>query len=375
MAAGLAHVLTFLASITACSAALSSSGRTPSGISFNPCARAADAPKPQAGVYFNSNGSMYGVLRAEKALAFLRGVGAFAPCAAATGAKPCALVDIGAGEEAPRGIMKRMGLQHVAYLPVDYKARSADTIVCNLNNIEFPHAQLGKYNVVGFLFLGSLEYVIHRWALVASLAMYPNAVSVIHYSYGMAYYGDEYAWVAPLLPQHFSVLVAPFNGTFYPDTFAEFHVARRSPGYGAIMFNDSIAAANPALFMREGAYIHCRESCDGIDAPCYACSAESTDSKKTVLAANLATALMKPIAADCRDSCTAWNASCLACLAGHMRPAGNARGGWIRPALREGYPCLSAAAWSVLAVAGFGVIVAFTVRTALARSPPLGHGS
>ncbi|GBG00485.1 hypothetical protein Rsub_13304 [Raphidocelis subcapitata] len=166
------------------------------GIKFNPCQAVkpgARASSPPANVYFNSNGSMYNILRAQKTLAFLRGIGAFAGCGA--GAKPCAVVDIGAGQEAPRLVMKQMGLEHVAYLPVDYKARSPDTIVCNLNNIEFPHAQLEGYNVVGFLALGSLEYVIHRWALVASLAMYPNTVTVIHYQFGAIYSDQDFAWL------------------------------------------------------------------------------------------------------------------------------------------------------------------------------------
>ncbi|GBG00628.1 GDP-L-fucose synthase, partial [Raphidocelis subcapitata] len=147
-----------------------------------------------------------------------------------------------------------MGL-NVKYLPVDYKARSEETIVCNLNNIEFPHAQLENYNVVAFLALGSLEYVIHRWALVASLAMYPNAVTIIHYQFGKGRSAKDFAWVSPLLPEHFSVLVAPFNGAFYPDALAELHVSKNLPSYGAIVFNNTIARLHPTLFNRGHAYI------------------------------------------------------------------------------------------------------------------------
>ncbi|GBF93890.1 hypothetical protein Rsub_06889 [Raphidocelis subcapitata] len=187
--------------------------------------------------------------RAIRALSFLHDAGAFAACV--PGAKPCAVVDIGAGQESPRKVIKRMGL-NVKYLPVDYKARSEETIVCNLNNIEFPHAQLENYNVVAFLALGSLEYVIHRWALVASLAMYPNAVTIIHYQFGKGRSAKDFAWVSPLLPEHFSVLVAPFNGAFYPDALAELHVSKNLPSYGAITCAEDNAAECMAQLVATG---------------------------------------------------------------------------------------------------------------------------
>ncbi|GBF99825.1 hypothetical protein Rsub_12940 [Raphidocelis subcapitata] len=143
-------------------------------------------------------------LRARRALVFLRDIGAFAACV--PGAKPCAVVDIGAGQESPRNVIQSMGL-NVKYLPVDYKARSEETIVCNLNSIEFPHAQLEGYNVVGFLALGSLEYVIHRWALVASLAMYPNAhLDKENASYGVIVFNST---IAERHPDIFTSLAAP----------------------------------------------------------------------------------------------------------------------------------------------------------------------
>lgn len=105
-----------------------------------------------------------------------------------------AIIDMGSGYHQVKQFLPRRS----SYIPVDIENRvpGSSTIICNLNEREFPF--LKHKTIDAFLFLGSFEYIYDKIS-VLRLCRMRNAPIVMEY-YFKGWQLDTFSWIAPLSP-------------------------------------------------------------------------------------------------------------------------------------------------------------------------------
>lgn len=146
-ASALRLLLCVAAAVTAAAASEARWSGSQATMEFKACGTAAAAAQDEDDIFFHGTAFMKYEPRAICALEMLRALGVFEPCRA-PGAKLCAVVDLGAGHMSALHVLQttmKMSRRVVQYVPVDYFKRHAQTVVCDLNALEFP--QLDEYDV------------------------------------------------------------------------------------------------------------------------------------------------------------------------------------------------------------------------------------
>ena len=107
------------------------------------------------------------------------------------------IIDVGGGYQGLRNQLPETG---IIYTPVDIEERvpGSGTIICNLNNLEFPFFL--EQRVAAFCFLGSFEYILAKMTVLHLCRKHHKAHVVMHYQVGKHLLTSEnrkYSWVAP----------------------------------------------------------------------------------------------------------------------------------------------------------------------------------
>lgn len=122
------------------------------------------------------------------------------------------VVDMGSGYQQLKNFLPTRS----HYVPVDIQDRipGSSTVICNLNEKEFPF--LDWTEIDAFLFLGTFEYLFDKIS-VLRLCRSRNAHVVMEYHFGRSE-SDLYIWVAPLRP---NVLRHAAKGVGYSTEFID----------------------------------------------------------------------------------------------------------------------------------------------------------
>lgn len=103
-----------------------------------------------------------------------------------------------------------------------------------------------RTQVVAFLMLGSLEYVVNKYALMLALAQFQRAVVVLQYNwYSKEYFAEDIEWVAPISVDELRITVQAMNGKVYVD--------EGNKMYAALVFGSSLEERHPLFLQNDSA--------------------------------------------------------------------------------------------------------------------------
>ncbi|KAI9006494.1 hypothetical protein DFJ74DRAFT_646665 [Hyaloraphidium curvatum] len=202
-AAAVTIVLAAVAALVLVSAGpdLAEPGAVDVPVRFRPCLRGAPAPPPgPVRRFFNSSLYMDVAPRARSAALWLKQTRFLHGCHP----DRCAVADMGAGHMELKRALAKEGLEALAeYLPVDIESRHNGTVVCDLNALQFPFAELAGKERVAFAFLGSFDYVLSKVDVLRATALFGRSVVLLQYRARERLVRPEYMWVTPFSESDF----------------------------------------------------------------------------------------------------------------------------------------------------------------------------